>query len=97
MSIETHDLVEYIVNNNNDVDEVLEALCVDWEVQSRLYDLYPEDMKEAVFDNMNTDEVLEYEVSEVGVELILEYFLENHIKELKKFIEDSKTIMELKE
>jgi len=90
MSIELYDLIEKFVGNNNDVDEVLDALCEDWEVQSRLYDLYPDDMKKAVFDNMCVEDVLEYEILEVGPELIFEYMLENHGNEFKQFIEDNK-------
>ena len=86
MSIELYDLIENFVGNNDDVDEVLEALCENWDVPERLYDLYPDTVKEIVFDNLTVDAVLEHEITEVGASDVLQYLFENHKDEFIEFI-----------
>lgn len=88
MSIELYELIDKIVGNNNDVDEILEAMDKDWHVPDRLYEINPDGMTETVFENMTVDEITEQAIESGSITEVLEYIISNYRTDFDKVVEE---------
>jgi len=78
MSFEWDELIERLVTDNNDVNEILEALDRNWNVAEQLHEVNGDSMQEVVFDNMTSDEVVEEVISRDSATVILNYLKYNY-------------------
>jgi len=90
MSFEWDELIERLVTDNNDVNEILEALDKDWNVAERLHKINEDSMEEVVFDNMTMGDVINHMIDENSVEDILNYIEASYSKKFHQFIEEGK-------
>lgn len=91
MSIEIEDIIEFLVGDNNDVDEVLRAMDENWCVAERLHYINEESVEDVVFDEMPMEEMVDKLIETNSVEDLLDHMEVNHKKEFYEFISNLKS------